>query len=225
MSGIGSAPRRRYRQAIDSNPNYATAHQWYGEYLAAMGRDKESQFEMQKALDLDPLSLIGNSAAGLGLYFGHHYDESIERIGKSLELDGDFWPAHWFLGWSLLAEHHNKDAVGHMEQARIVSGNNTRALAELGYAQAMAGNRTEARRLLEELKAESNQTYVSPFGLALIASALGLNNEAFHWLDRAADEHTWDVIYLSRDPKLDSLRSDPHFHALAKRIGLTSYLR
>jgi DNA-binding winged helix-turn-helix (wHTH) protein/TolB-like protein/Tfp pilus assembly protein PilF len=212
---------REYQQAIDLNPNYATAHQWYGEYLAAIGRDQESQTEMQKALNLDPLSLIGNSAAGLGFYFGHHYDQSIERIRKSLELDNDFWPAHWFLGWSLLAAHQNKDAIGHMEQARIVSGNNTRALAELGYAQAMAGNRAQARRVYEELKAESNRTYVSPFGLALIAAAMGLNNEAFNWLDRAADEHTWDIIYLNRDPKLDSLRSDPRFHALAKRVGLT----
>jgi tetratricopeptide (TPR) repeat protein len=213
-------PLRLLRRAIDLNPNYATGHQWYGEYLAAMGRDNESQSEMQKALELDPLSLIGNSAAGLSFYFGHHYDESIARIGKSLELDKDFWPAHWFLGWSLLAEHHNKDAIGHMEQARIVSRNNTRALAELAYAQAMAGNQAEAHRLLEQLKAESNRTYVSPFGLALIASALGMSNEAFNWLDRAADAHTWDIIYLNRDPKLDSLRDDPRFHALSRRVGL-----
>ncbi len=211
---------KEYRRAIELNPNYATGHQWYGEYLAAMGRDKESQSEMQRALELDPLSLIGNSAAGLSFYFGHHYDESIARIGKSLELDKDFWPAHWFLGWSLLAEHHNKDAIGHMEQARIVSGNNTRALAELAHAQAMAGNRAEAQRMLEQLKAQSNRSYVSPFGLALIASALGMDNEAFSWLDRAADAHTWDIIYLNRDPKLDSLRDDPRFHALSRRVGL-----
>jgi DNA-binding winged helix-turn-helix (wHTH) protein/tetratricopeptide (TPR) repeat protein len=211
---------REYKRAIEINNNYPTAHQWYAECLSAMGRDAEAQAEVKRALDLDPLSLSANAASGLILYFGNRYAQAVAQLEKTLELDANFLPARWFLAWTLVAMRRYQDALAQLEEAEALSPDNARTLGELGFVQAARGNRSTVQRILVQLRELSRRTYVSSFSLAIIAAASDQKDEAFDALNRACEERNWNVSYLNRDPKLDSLRSDPRFAALARKIGL-----
>jgi tetratricopeptide (TPR) repeat protein len=211
-----------YQRAIELSPNYATAHQWHAEYLAAMGRSEEAIQEIKRAQELDPLSLIINAAVGFVHYYARRYDQANEQLQKMQELDPNFWPAHWFLGWSYLAQRRYEEAIGEFEQAKALSGESTGMKIELAHAYAVSGRRGEAQKIVGELMERSKQSYVSPYGIATIYVGLGEKDQAFIWLQKAYQERTWDLVYLKVDPKLDSLRADPRLTDLLRQLGLTS---
>ena len=213
------AAEREFRRAIEIKPDYSTAHQWYGEYLAGQGRDVEAQAELRRAQELDPLSVITHAASGLVLYFGHHYEDAIVQLQKAVELDNNFWPAHWLLGTTLAIMQRYQDAIVQIETAQSLSGGNPRMLGELGFVHAVSGNRSALQTVLSQLRRLSKERYVSSFNLAMIAAGRGLMDEALDALHRSCKERTWDIAYLNHDPKLDSLRTDPRFGALLKQIG------
>ena len=215
-----TAAEQEYKRAIEINPNYATAHQWYAEYLCAMGRDAAAQAEIAQALELDPLCLSANAARGAILYFGRYYTQAIAQLEKTLELDSNFWPAYWIFLWALVATERYQDALAQIEKAQAFSAGNARILGEIGFVQAACGNRSAAQRILVQLRELSKRTYVSSFNLAVIAAARDQKDEAFDALHRACEERSWDITYLNRDPKLDLLRADPRFVALVQKIGL-----
>jgi DNA-binding winged helix-turn-helix (wHTH) protein/TolB-like protein/Tfp pilus assembly protein PilF len=210
-----------YQRAIELSPNYATAHQWHAEYLAAMGRSEEAIQEIKRAQELDPLSLIINAAAGFVNYYARRYDQAIEQLQKMQELDPNFWPAHWFLGWSYLSQRRYEEAIDEFKQAKALSGESTGMRIELAHAYAVSGQRGEAQRIIGELMEQSKQSYVSPYGIAMIYVGLGEKDEAFTWLRKAYQERTWDLVYLKVDPKLDSLRTDPRLTDLLRQLNLS----
>jgi len=210
-----------YKRAIELSPNYATAHQWYAEYLAAMGRSEEAIQEIKRAQELDPLSLIINAAAGFVNYYARRYDQAVEQLQKMQELDPNFWPRHWFLGWSYLAQHRYEAAIDEFKQAKSLSGESTGMRIELAHAYAVSGRRREAQRMMGELMEQAKQSYVSPYGIAMIHVGLGEKDQALAWLQRAYQERTWDLVYLKVDPKLDSLRTDPRLTDLLRQLGLS----
>jgi TolB-like protein/class 3 adenylate cyclase/Flp pilus assembly protein TadD len=209
---------QEFKRSLELNPNYATAHQWYGEYLTWQGRFDEGIAEMKRALELDPLSIIINDDLGYVYYYARQYDKSIEQLHKTLEMDPNFTVARSDLGLAYAQKKMYEEAIA--ELRRAISQGNTDYLAQLGYVYAVAGKRTEAQKVLIELKDSKNQ-YVSPFGIALIYAALDEKEQAFVWFERAYGERSYLLTSLKVDPTLDNIREDSRFIDLMRRVGLT----
>ena len=134
-----TAAEREYRRAIQLDPNYATAHHWYGGFLSAMGRHEEALQQAMTARTLDPLSPIIQTWVGLRYYFAEKYEEAIAEYRKALELDPDFAPAHWHLGWAYEQPVGSRRALSEAERAAAIDGGSLLYLASLGHAYARAG--------------------------------------------------------------------------------------
>lgn len=213
---------KEYQRALELNPNYAIAHQWYGEYLAAIGRHDEAIAVIQRAIDLDPLSLIIHSTLGRhGYYFARQYDRAIEQLKKTLEMDASFWVAHHFLGWVYAQVERFDEALAEFEAARRLN-ENLEIMAGIGFTQALAGRRNEANQVLDEFKRLAATRYVSPILPGMVAIALGENDQAFAWLEKAYADRVQMLSEINADPAFDRLRSDPRFHDLLRRVGFAA---
>jgi TolB-like protein/tRNA A-37 threonylcarbamoyl transferase component Bud32/Flp pilus assembly protein TadD len=207
-----------YKRAIELNPNYATAHHWYSDYLINMGRHDESIAEIKRARELDPLSLIINANVGGALKDARRYDEAIKELRKTLEMDPNFAVAHWYLGQAYEQKAYYEEALAEHRKALVLSGGSAYAVAALGYTYAAAGKRGEALKMLLQLKGLWKTRSVAPYEIARIYVGLGEKEEAFAWLQKAADVHDGPMNLLKIDPALDSLRSDPRFQDLLRRM-------
>ncbi len=215
-----SEAEREYRRAIELNPNYPPAHQWYALLLASMRRFDEALIEMERAKRVDPLSLIINSNQGWVLYFARRYGESIAQCRRTLEIDPRFGGAHWVLGFSYLFAGDSSKAVAEEERAVELSGENPGTRATLAYAYAVAGKPAEARAILEDLLRLSQRRYVPAFWIATAFAGLGERETAFEWLEKSYQEREGALTLLNIEPRFDSLRPDPRFQDLVRRIGL-----
>ncbi|MCU1267985.1 MAG: serine/threonine protein kinase with repeat [Acidobacteria bacterium] len=210
---------KEYKRAIKLNRNYATAHHWYGEYLAFMGRSAEAAAELERAHELDPLSLIINVALGWIYYLGRRYDDAIKQLYRTLELDPNFVHARFCLGLAYVQKEMFSDAIDELQKVVAMLGRDPGALAALGYAYGVSGNMTEARKLLAELMAQSEQRYVAPYRVALVCIGLRENDQAFTWLQKGCEEHDLGLACLKVEAMADSLRSDPRYEELLRRVG------
>jgi serine/threonine-protein kinase len=217
---VWSIAEREYKRAIALNPNYATAHQWYGEYLATIGRFDEGLEQLKQAEHLDPLSLIINSDLGLPFFFARQYDRAIEQWRKTIELDPDFWLAHYALALVYEQKGMYGEAIAESKKALNLFGDSPWVLGGLGHIYAVSGQRDEAYQVLDELKERSTERYISPFDLAIIYAGLGEKDQAFEWLEKAYEERNQWMTWLKVEPRLDVLRSDPRFIDLVQRVGL-----
>jgi TolB-like protein/Flp pilus assembly protein TadD len=213
---------REYRRAIELNPNYVTAHSWYAEQLSRMGRHAEAVAEAERARTLDPLSLASSMIVAWILYFARRYDEAIEQARRTLELDPGFATAHRILGWAYEETGRHEEAIAAHEQASELTGRQPNFTGQLGRAYALAGMPAEAREVLQQLRELSTETYVSSLDIATIHTALGENDEALDWLERAYEERADHLPYLRVNPRLDPLRSEPRFQRVLERMGLVA---
>ncbi len=211
---------KEFKRAIDLNPSYPTAHSWYGEYLMVQGRFDEALVEMNRASELNPLSPALNLALGYRFYYAHQYSEALEQIQKTLAMDAKFVPAHVYLGRAYEQKGTYPEAIAEMRKALELSEGDTNELAALGHAYAVAHQAGEAKKILDQLKERSQQTYVQPSLIALIHVGLGDKNQAFDWLQKAYEDRSAGLLYLKVDPAFDSVRSDPRFIDLLRRVGL-----
>jgi len=209
-----------FKQAIKLNPSYAYAHHWYGHYLIAMGRFEESKAQMERARELDPLSLILNTGVGLAFYYARQYDAAVEQLRKTLALQPDFLFAQVFLGMTYEQKGLRADAITELEKA-TQAHDNPQAIGALGYVYATSGERDRARTLVEDLVERSKHTYVSPYEIAIIYSGLGETDEALAWLREACEVRPTWLAWLNVDPRFDSLRPDPRFAELLRRMNFT----
>jgi DNA-binding winged helix-turn-helix (wHTH) protein/tetratricopeptide (TPR) repeat protein len=217
-----SGYEREYRRVIELNPNYATAHYEYAQYLAAMGRFEEATREGKRAQELDPLSVTMAEHSAWMSYFARDYDGAIEAQRKVIEFDpGNFAP-HRRLGLAYLQKNMNAEALAEIQQSHDLSGGNAEELAYLGYVYAVTGKRAEAHKVLDELQEQSKRRYVSPYLTALIYTGLGNKDQAFIWLERAYEDRSANIIFLKVEPILDPLRSDPRYGDLMRRMNLTT---
>jgi len=208
---------KQFKRAIELNPNYAMAHNWYSQYLAFMGRPDEAIREAKRAQEIDPISLFNNSTIGFVLYLARQYDQAIAAAQKTLELDPNFAVAHMIIGLSYLQKKMYEESISELQKAK----NNPDSRALLGYAYAVAGKRSEARKILEELDQLSKQKYVASAPVAIIYIGLGEKDQALQWLEKAYDERLWEMGMLKVAPVFDPLRSDPRFAVLLRRVKLT----
>ncbi len=209
---------REFQRAIALDPSYATAHQWYGITLMALGRSDEAIAERKRAVELDPLSLINNVALGNTYRIARRYDGAIEQLRKTLEMEPGFYYTHWSLGRALEAKGALDAAIGEYQKARALN-DDPWVLALLAHAYAYSGNKTEAVKILNQLKELSKQRYVSAYNFAIVYLGLGDKEEALHWLEKSYQDRAGDdILYIRGDSLLDPLRGDPRFEKLANQI-------
>jgi tetratricopeptide (TPR) repeat protein len=214
------AAEKEFRRAIELNPGYVTAHQWYAEFLAEMGRFDEALNHGTRALDLDPLSLMANTALGEILYESRQYDRAIEQLRKTLDLDSSFGEAHRLLGQCYLQQSRYKEAIDELEKALAFSGGSPQCAALLGRAYAVSGQKRKAHEMLEKVKGQSQRMYVSPDDLSRLYASLGDKDEAFRLLQEGYEQRLPSMLNLRIDPAIDELRSDERFQQLLHRVGL-----
>lgn len=213
---------RGYRTALELNPNYARGHQWYADLLAALKRSGAAAEEMNRALELDPLSLTINMELAWIHYMARDYSRAIEQSLKTLEIEPSFSPAYHVLGLAKEQTGDLEEAVAACAKAHQYSGDNPISLAALGHTHASAGCRPEARKLLAKLKARAGKGYVPPYSLALISAGLGDREQALGWLEKAYEEKDVWLVWLQTDPRLDSVRTDSRFRQIAVRMGIST---
>jgi eukaryotic-like serine/threonine-protein kinase len=212
---------REFNRAIELNPRYPTAHHWYAYYLTTMGRRDESRAAILRSQELDPLSLIINATVAHVFYYAREYDRAIEQLRKTIEIDSNFGHAHRLLGEAYRQKVMFEDAIVEMQKAVTLSGTGrVYYLGQLGNVYAVSGKRNEALRIIDELMELSQRRYVSPSSFAIVYIGLGDKDQAFAWLEKAYEERSTFLTEFKVEPMFDSLRSDPRFQDLLRRVNL-----
>ena len=208
-----------FQRAIALNPNYATAHHWYGNGpLLALGRFEEAIAEGKRAIELDPLSPIINADLGKNLYNARRYDEAIAQLRKTLEIDPTFYYAHYNLGMALQRKGDVPAAIAEYTKAQQLS-DDLFVQVLLAAAKAQSGDKDAAIQMLAELEELSQHRYVPEYPRTLLYLSLGNRDEAIRRLKQAiADHESLTITMIKDDPKLDPLRGDPRFEALVQKV-------
>jgi len=210
---------RSLKRALELNPNYAWAHYYYGYWLLITGGHDEALAEMHRSVELDPLSVNFSSSLGYLFYLLRDYDRALEQLQKTLELDPKFILAHLGLGRVYSEKGMHEEGIRESEEAVRLSGGAPYSKASLGLSLAKAGQLDEAHKILEELKRQPKQENIADHLVPALHATLGEKDEAFAILERAYEKHNVWLVYLST-PSFDSLRDDPRFADLCRRIGL-----
>ncbi len=208
---------KEFERALALNPNYATAHEWYGLYLDQVGRFDEGLAEMQRAQQLDPLSQIIQVSVGRCYYYARKYDQALELLLPLEKQQEDFWVLHAVLGQTYLAMGKLDDAIAELDRARQLSPSSMRNIGVLGDAYGRAGRIGDALKLAHQLESLAEKRYVPPVYSAMIYMGLKQNTQALAFLGRAyADRSDW-IMQLDTDPEFDPLRQDTGFQQLLMR--------
>ena len=209
-----------FKRAIELNPNYATAHHWYAMYLSAMGRNDEALAEIRRAEALDPVSLITDTNEGWILFCARQYDQAINKLQATIEMDPNFANAHYKLALVYEIKGMYKEAVEEHLKSKALSGDISENVEKLKAAYATSGSKGYYREELRQLKDTSTRGYVLPKYFVLTELQLGNTEETLKWLEAAYKERTEPLAYLRVDPRFDSLRSDARFEDLLRRVNL-----
>jgi TolB-like protein/DNA-binding winged helix-turn-helix (wHTH) protein/Flp pilus assembly protein TadD len=212
--------QKEFRRAIELNPSYPTAHTWYAEHLATIGRFEEMLVESREAERLDPLSPVIVAGGAVRLSYAGRTDEAVARLRSVIRAHPDYLLGHAYLEDVLDGAGRYADAVREGETAVELSHGKSERLAALAYTYAALGRKKEALQALSQLKERARHTYVSAYSLALVYVGLGDVDGAFDSLEAAYREHSSWLSHLRLDHRLDRLRSDPRFRALQVRVGL-----
>lgn len=217
-----------FKKALELNPKYPTAHQWYASYLMQMGKFNRAKEEIEQAHQLDPLSPIINSNAGLYSYYENNYDDAIDKYKKTLETDPDFWVAHHYLGLAHVQKRMYPEAISELRSLigapsegplpEDVVAKEIEASASLGFAYGMAGKRAEAEAILQKIDAISKRRYVSGLYFAIVYAGLKDNDRAIEYLNWAFASRHPGLVLIRIDPIFDGLRTDERFKKLVKRF-------
>lgn len=213
--------QKEYERAIELNPNYATAHQWYAEHFSTLGKHEEAIAEAERSRELDPLSpIVGTQLAGV-CYVARKYDLAIEEFTRVLEMDRDFVYAHFLLSWVYIQLSMYDEAIAEVQKAiELTGGGTTKMMSALGYFYALSGREVEAKEILNEIFRPSSGAFVAADSIALIHSGLGQMDEAFEWLDKAYEQRSHWLVWLRVLPIFDSMRSDERFNVMLKKMRL-----
>ncbi len=213
--------REEYQAAIALNPGYATVHHWHAiTYLAPLGKLDEALAEMEKAEELDPVSVSIKRDLAVIFYYSRKFEEAAEHCHGAIELDRNFHGAYWALGLAYEGLSLYPEAVAAFEKGLALAPDTPRLLGSLGHAYASWGKHSEARSILDQLKRLDDLNYVSPFDFALVHLGLMDLDAFFECLEAAYKSRSYELVSTRVDPKFDIIRSDPRFIKLLKRLGL-----
>jgi TolB-like protein/Tfp pilus assembly protein PilF len=211
---------REFKRAVHLDPNLITGNPChYVEYLMAVGRSAEAIAEVERAQEIQPLSLFLGLVLGWAYYANQCYDQAVRQHQKVLTIDPNFAFGHWCLGMDYSQKRKFKLAIEECRKARLLGGTRN-VLSALGYAYAMTGDKERAHQVLKELKGLLRTTYAPPYSFATIYAGLGEKDAAFDWLGRACDVHDAGLVWIKWDPQLENLRTDSRFQDLLNRVGL-----
>jgi TolB-like protein/Tfp pilus assembly protein PilF len=205
---------KEYKRAMELDPRYPLAHQWYGGYLERVGRTDESIAERKLAVELDPLSASTNFELGLAYYYARDYDRAIEQLQKALELEKGFPSARQVLLASYAQKGQYDLAVVKLQEFEETDS------PMAGQIYAMIGRRDDTIRVIEGLDRRSRQQYISAVNFALLYTTLGDKDKAIEYLEKGYEERSFQMQFLKVDPRWDSLRDDPRFQEILRRVGL-----
>jgi TolB-like protein/Flp pilus assembly protein TadD len=208
-----------FQRAISLQPGLSLTHHWYGEHWINQGRTERAVVEMERAQQLDPLSLPIASTLGRAYRDAHRFERAIEQCRKAMDLDPHYAMAHWCLAQNDIGERRYAAAIEELERAHAL-GTTPLILRDLGYAYAQVGNASKAKEILKMLQSKAESAYVSPYSIAVIHAALGNKREALGWLEKAYNDRDCSISYIVVDPEVDSLRSDSRFVTLLRRLHI-----
>ena len=213
---------KKFRQILEAAPRDATAHQWFAEFLTAMGRKDEAIEEIKKAREVDPLSLIISSVTGYLLYDARRYDQAIAALNQTLEMDQNYFAAHLYLVWTYEAQGNFDAAMAEQIKIMRLQGSPQEMVDRVSKIYKAEGYQGMRRTMLESANRNSAaHKYVAPYRFALLYAALGDRDKAMQWLETGFEQHDVGIVRLKVDPKFDSLRSDPRFQNLLSRFHLS----
>jgi serine/threonine protein kinase/tetratricopeptide (TPR) repeat protein len=213
---------QEFKRAIKYNPGYAIAHSWYAsEYLIIRARADEAIEEMNRALELDPLSLVNNRDLGMIYYYARQYDQAIAALKKTIEIETDFIHTHGLLGLVYLEKSMFEEALSELQKEIVISkGSDFTAEAWIGIAHARIGNTNKAKEILEDLLKRSRQVFISPYLIAALNCHLKEIDKGFEWLETAYKESDSWLNFINVDPGVDIVRSDPRFKTVLKKMNI-----
>ena len=212
------AAEREFKRAIELNPGYPTARQWYAHYFLAMNQPDQALSEIKRARALDPFSLSINLEVGWCLYHARRYDEAIEQYRATIDMNPSFSLAHSALGMAYEAKGSYPEAIAEFKQALALPGNPIFPTFGLGRAYGLSGKRREAMEVLEQLEKTSQKQYVPSVYLAALYDSVGDKDHSGKFMRKAYDQRADYLIYMKTEPVFDSMRADRGFQALLQRI-------
>ena len=216
-----AAAEREFKRALELNPNNADTHHWYSHYLMGQGRIGESLTQSKRALELSPFDILFNIHLSWHYLYARQYDQALDQIEKTIEMDKNFAQAYPWLGLILEQKGRFAEAIAAFQKAiKLFPGGSSIAEAELAHTYAVSGKREEAQKIIGELQELAKSKYVSSFQIAAIYAGLGEKDQAFAWLEKAYAERSDGLVNLKAEQRFDSVRSDPRFTDLARRVGL-----
>lgn len=212
--------RAEFQTAMNMDPNEPLPRHLYSWYLMSEGRFTEARAEIEHAESLAESDDFGHWELALCSYFSGQYEDAVEQARRAIAIQPkDYWP-HLVLGWTLEQQGRVSDAISEMTIATRLT-DTPQAIAALAHARALAGERVEADRLLQELSELSRRRYVSPYDVATVYAAYGDTEQTLTFLEKAYEERSgWLALWLKVDPKFNSVRIQPRFSSLLKRVGV-----
>jgi eukaryotic-like serine/threonine-protein kinase len=219
---------REYKRALELNPGYATAHQWYAEFLIATGATESALAEIRRAQELDPLSPIIQTSVGWLLHFARRYPEAIDALRQAVELDPNYVWAHVRLGEAYENAGRHAEAVAQTRTTLAVMAHMHVARGAKvieAHLYAADGKRAKALKVLEEVRDSAERTPMDAYAMSQVYAALGEKGEAMRWLEQAYRDRVNFVAFAGVDPWFDPLRPDPRFQDLLRRVGIPERAR
>jgi tetratricopeptide (TPR) repeat protein len=213
---------RGFRRALELNPASPIVRYHYGLwFLKATGRLDEASLQLQRAVELDPLSASYNTALAYLYYARGQYDPAIAQHQRAMDLDPGWYVPHWLLAIAYERMGRLEEAIGEAQKACELSGRNAPTLGILGLACGLAGRRSEARAVLEELTTQRRTTYVPPYAMAAVYRGLGEVDQALEWLEKGVEERDMIIVSgLKSEPRYMLLRGHPRYQALLRKMNL-----
>jgi TolB-like protein/Flp pilus assembly protein TadD len=213
-----AAAEKEFQRALQLNPDNGLATSRYTVYLEATGRMDEALARVRRAQELEPASLIISSVVGRRFHYARQYDQAAAELRRALDLDPNFVQAHLYLGWVHEQQRRYEDAIAELRRAYTLSEGESETAGALGHAYAVSGRKPDAEKMIASMNEQASRRYLAPFDYALVYLGLGATDSAFEWLEKAYDERSTWLFWVKVDPRFDSLRGDPRFRDLLKRM-------
>ena len=217
------AADREYRRSIECNPDYALGYHWYANLLTARGQHEAAHIAIMQALEIDPVSIIIQVWAGVTAHLAHQFDDAVRHYRSALELDPHFIWAHMYMAQALEQQGNVKGALREFETTLQLSGGSNCVKAMKAHAHAVAGEKSSAREILNEIRRARSRKNMPSYDIAATYTALGESDLAMAWLNRACEERNMKLFTLTQDPRFDPLRQRSAFKEIVAQMGLQQY--